>query len=129
MAAEISSSSNALTPAPDSVGHLPITATPGRITVGRVLEATAAHFGMSPADLLSPRRTQPLTRRRQIGMYAARTVTGRSFKFIANKFGRKDHTTAFHAVRAIQARLDAGKVKTTAAVNAITEQLQGGANA
>jgi hypothetical protein len=32
-------------------------------------------------------------------------------------------------VRAIQARLDAGKVKTTAAVNAITEQLQGGANA
>jgi chromosomal replication initiator protein len=128
MAAEISSSSNALTPAPDHVGHLPFPASPGRITVGRVLEATAAHYGIPVADLTSPRRTQPLTRRRQIGMYAARRMTGRSFKFIANKFGRKDHTTAFHAVRAIKARLDAGKPKTAAAVNAIIEQLTGGAH-
>jgi hypothetical protein len=33
-----------------------------------------------------------------------------------------------HGVRAVQARLDAGDVKTAAAVQAIASKLQGGAN-
>jgi chromosomal replication initiator protein len=114
------------TSAPDGVNPLPRRFDfPTRVTVAQVLEATAAHYGMSPADLVSDTRRQPVVRRRQIGMYAARKITGRSFKFIANKFGRIDHSTSWHAVQAVQARLDAGKLKTALAVNQIVAKIGG----
>jgi chromosomal replication initiator protein len=101
---------------------------PGRISVRRVLEATASHFGTTVDALTSPSRTQPLTRRRQVAMFAARRVTGRSLPFIARHIGRKDHSTILHGVRTVQARLDAGDRETVAAVDQIVEQLTGGAN-
>jgi chromosomal replication initiator protein len=93
-----------------------------RILVRDVIKATAEHFNTPVAELLSPSRKQPLTRRRQIGMFVARKVTGRSWLFVANKFGRRDHTTARHAFLTVQARLDAGKAK---AVNAIVAKIGG----
>jgi chromosomal replication initiator protein len=96
--------------------------------VGDVLKVAARHFGTTPEALTSPRRTQPATRQRQIVMFVARKMTGRSLPLIARRVGRKDHTTILHGVRAVQARLDAGDVKTAAAVQAIASKLQGGAN-
>jgi chromosomal replication initiation ATPase DnaA len=105
-------------------------AMPGRITVRRVLDLTAAHFGMTVEALLSPRRTQPLTRRRHVAMYVARQLTARSLPYIASKLGKKDHSTILHAVRTVQARIDAGDADTIAAVDAIVARIQatGGAN-
>jgi chromosomal replication initiator protein len=128
MAAKISSSISALTPAPGKVGHLPFPAVPGRISVRRVLEATAAHFGTTVEALRSPARTQPLSRRRQVAMHVARKVTGRSLPFIARHIGRKDHSTILHGVRRVKTRIDAGDGETVAAVNAIVAQVTGGAN-
>jgi hypothetical protein len=112
------------TPAP-AVLVLPAlsTAVPGRITVRRVLEVTAAHFGIAVSDLTSGRRTQPLVRRRHIAMYVARRMTGRSLLFIASHMGYRDHTTILHGVRAVTALLDAGDGATIAAVNQIVASL------
>jgi hypothetical protein len=85
---------------PTLAGQLP--ATPGRILVRRVIRATAEHFGTSPDDLVSARRTRPLARRRQVAMYVARKMTGRAIKCL----------------------LDTGDAETVAAVGAIKERLQ-----
>jgi hypothetical protein len=104
-------------------------AVPGRISVRRVVEVTAGHFGTTVPDLISHCRKQPLTRRRQIAMYVARKVTGRGLPFIGHKLDRH-HTTVLHGVRVVKGLLDAGDGETIAAVNQIVEQLQvtGGAH-
>jgi hypothetical protein len=78
---------------PTLAGQLP--ATPRRILVRRVIKATAEHFGTTPDDLVSARRTRPLTRRRQVAMYVARKMTGRSFFFIGCKIGDRHHNPAW----------------------------------
>ena len=99
-------------------------ATRGRILVRRVIKATAEHFGTTPDDLLSGRRTRLLTRRRQVAMYVARKMTGRSLFFIGRKIGDRHHTTVLHGVRAVRGLLDAGDAEMVAAVGAIMERLQ-----
>jgi hypothetical protein len=96
---------------------------PPRITVVAALKATAAYFGISLDELASPSRKQPLVWRRQVAMFVARKLTRRSFPVIAEKLGRKDHTTVLHGVRAVQARIDAGDAATVGDVGAIVKQL------
>jgi chromosomal replication initiation ATPase DnaA len=107
---------------PALAGQLPVM--PGRILVRRAIKATAEHFGTSPDVLVSARRTRPLVRWRQVAMYVAREMTGRSLPFIGKKIGDRDHTTILHGVRAVESLLDAGDVATTVAVQLITERLQ-----
>jgi chromosomal replication initiation ATPase DnaA len=103
-------------------GQLPIM--PRRITIHRVLRATAEHYGTTPDELVSVCRTQPLVRRRQVAMYVAHKMTGRSSPFIAYYMGNRNHTTILFGVRAVKGLLDAGDAETTAAVRAIMDRLQ-----
>ena len=96
---------------------------PGRITVRRVLEMTAEHFGTTVGALLSERRTQSLSRPRQIAMFVARKVTARSLPFIGRRMGDRDHTTILHGWRAVRSLIDSGDAGTIAAVVRIIEQL------
>jgi chromosomal replication initiation ATPase DnaA len=107
---------------PALAGQLPVM--PGRILVRRAIKATAEHFGTSPDVLVSARRTRPLVRWRQVAMYVAREVTGRSLPFIGRKIGGRDHTTILHGVRVVKGLILAGDAETIAAVNQITERLQ-----
>jgi Bacterial dnaA protein helix-turn-helix len=115
------------TPALPPLAELPQVA-PGRITVRRVLETTAAHFPISVRELGSQEKRQPLARRRQVAYYAARRIAGRSLPHIARHIGGRDHSTILHGVRRVAARIDAGDVETAAAVKAITAKLTGGAH-
>jgi chromosomal replication initiation ATPase DnaA len=99
------------------------TASPGRITVRRVLEVTAGHFGTTVEALLSERRTQSLSRPRQIAMFVARKLTGRSLPFIGRRMGDRDHTTILHGWRAVQSLIDSGDAGTIATIVRIIEQL------
>jgi chromosomal replication initiation ATPase DnaA len=100
-------------------------ASPGWITVRRVLQVTAGHFGTTVDALLSERRTQSLNRPRQIAMFVARKVTGRSLPFIGRRIGDRDHTTILHGWRAVQSLIDSGDAGTIAAIVRIIEQLTG----
>ena len=106
---------------PALAGQLP--GAPGRIKIHRVLKVTAKHYGMTPDELVSDRRTRPLVHCRQVAMYIARKVTGRSMTVIAYYMGNRDHKTILYGVRAVKSLLDAGDVATTVAVRRITERL------
>ncbi|HEV7159088.1 MAG TPA: chromosomal replication initiator protein DnaA [Caulobacteraceae bacterium] len=74
-----------------------------RVTVDDIQKATAEHFRLKQADLLSERRTRALARPRQVAMWLTKQLTTRSLPDIGRRFGGRDHTTVLHAVRRIDA--------------------------
>lgn len=79
---------------------------PGYGSIGLIQEACAVHFGVTSADMRSPRRNAHTVRARHAAMYLARTLTEYSFPEISRRFGGRDHTTALHAVRKIEYLLE-----------------------
>jgi chromosomal replication initiation ATPase DnaA len=112
---------------PDAT-HLP--AVSDQITVHRVLEVTAHHFGTTVPALLSGSREPLLCHHRQVAMYVAREMTAHSLHLIGSKIGGRDHGTILHGVRVVKGLIEAGDGETIAAVNQIIERLQvtGGAH-
>ena len=79
-----------------------------RLTVDDIQKAVASHYGVTPADICSKRRTQNVVRPRHIAMYLAKTMTTRSLPDIGRRFGGRDHSTVIHAVNKVTALLNAG---------------------
>ena len=94
-----------------------------RITVDDIQKATAEHFGLKQADLLSERRTRAVARPRQAAMYLAKQMTTRSLPDIGRRFGGRDHTTVLHAVRRIE-ELKAGDAVLAADIETIARRLR-----
>jgi len=91
----------------------------------QVQEAVAARVGLSVDDILSPTRTAPVARARQLAMYLTRALTDLSLPQIAEAFNRRDHTTVMHAIR----RVESGALEDASisrAVEELTTQLQSG---
>ncbi len=72
------------------------------ITIDKIQTVTSNFFSISLDDMLSPRRSRPLARPRQIAMYFAKKLTSRSLPEIGRKFANRDHTTVIHAVKTIE---------------------------
>lgn len=72
------------------------------ITVRDIQRAVCARFRMSLAELVGQQRTAVIALRRQMAMYLCKKMTARSLPDIGRRFGGKDHTTVFHAVRKIE---------------------------
>jgi len=79
----------------------------GRIRIEDVVIAVCRAYEISRADLMSQRRTANVVRPRQIAMYLAKTLTLRSLPWIGHRFGGRDHTTVLHAVRKMDAQVQA----------------------
>lgn len=75
---------------------------PRSIKVEDIQNVVCKHFSVTKADLLSSCRARTLVRPRQIAMYIAKVITGRSLPEIGRRFGNRDHTTVLHAVRKIE---------------------------
>jgi chromosomal replication initiator protein len=86
-------------------GLLPQTET--EIPPPMILEETARYFSLSTGDLLSKSRSRPLTQARHIAMYLMRECTGLSLVKIGEIFGGRDHTTALHGIKKIEAEMQA----------------------
>jgi chromosomal replication initiator protein len=84
-------------PADDIVPH-----PSARPDARQVQEAVAARVGLSVDDILSPTRTAPVARARQLAMYLTRQLTDLSLPAIAEAFNRRDHTTVMHAIRKVE---------------------------
>jgi chromosomal replication initiator protein len=95
-----------------------------RITVDDIQKATAEHFGMKQADLISERRNRSIARPRQAAMWLAKQLTTRSLPDIGRRFGGRDHTTVLHAVRRIEA-LRADDPQLTRDLEILTRKLRG----
>lgn len=66
-----------------------------------VVNMVADHYGMTPEDIASWRRTPDVARARQIAIYLARTVTKYSLSAIGRVLDR-DHTTVLYSCRRIE---------------------------
>ena len=74
------------------------------VDVDRIQRTVAAELGVSREAMLSPNRTAPVARARQIAIYLSRRLTDKSTPAIAATFNRRDHTTVLYAVRRIEQR-------------------------
>lgn len=80
-------------------------ATPDRVL--RIQCAVALAFGVALNDLLSARRTKPISRARHVAMYLAFvTMPNLSSSHIAKLFDR-DHSTMIHAIQVVNGHMDA----------------------
>jgi chromosomal replication initiator protein len=71
------------------------------VTIPRIQEAVSERFGVTLAELVSPRRSQSVAYPRQVAMYLSRELTDSSLPKIGKEFGGRDHTTVMHATSKI----------------------------
>jgi chromosomal replication initiator protein len=95
-----------------------------RVTVDDIQKATAEHYGMKQADLISERRNRAIARPRQAAMWLAKQLTTRSLPDIGRRFGGRDHTTVLHAVRRIE-ELKAGDPQLARDLETLSRKLRG----
>ncbi len=72
-----------------------------QVTIARIQEAVSDRFGMTVAELCSPKRSQSIAYPRQVAMYLSRELTDASLPKIGKEFGGRDHTTVIHATSKI----------------------------
>ncbi|MDB5307264.1 MAG: hypothetical protein JWO38_1466 [Gemmataceae bacterium] len=76
----------------------------GRSVTG-IVRRVAAAFGVSERELLGTSRLRRVMVPRQVAMYLARELSGRSLPQLGTAFGR-DHTTVLHSCRKIEAEIE-----------------------
>jgi len=69
------------------------------VAVAEIVEAVSRRLGLSPRDVRSPRRAQPLARARHLIAYLAHDHAGFSLPALGQALGKRDHTTVLHSVR------------------------------
>lgn len=72
-----------------------------KTTPNQIIKAVASFFEISPNDLIGRARNKEFVEPRQITMYLFREVLHMSYPDIANKVGKRDHTTAIYAYKKI----------------------------
>lgn len=72
---------------------------PRKANLQGIAARTARYFALRVADLQSPSRRRAVVVPRNVAMYLARQLTGKSLKQIGDYFGGRDHTTVLHGCR------------------------------
>jgi len=76
------------------------------LSISRVQQLVADHFGLSVPELTAATRTHEIVHARQIAMYLCRELLRASFPSIARAFGGKDHSTVIHACTKIRGQMN-----------------------
>ena len=67
------------------------------ITHSQIIKSVAEFYEISTADLIGRGRKKEIIEPRQVAMYLLREMLNMSYPFIAEKVGKRDHTTAIYA--------------------------------
>ncbi|MEM8873118.1 MAG: chromosomal replication initiator protein DnaA [Planctomycetota bacterium] len=90
-----------------------------------ILEATCEYFGLDRRDLMSGRRQRTISLARSIAMYLVRKTSKLSFPEIANRLGKRNHSTVISACRRIEKALEANEpLAWTSSVGERSEEAQ-----
>ena len=81
----------------------------GPVGMDNLQQVVAAHFGLSPVDLQSPRRKRLPSLARSVAMYLARKHTGMSYPEIGRAFGRRSHASVISACKKVERLLEEKK--------------------
>jgi chromosomal replication initiator protein len=106
-----------------AVAHASESGTPQAVSVGRIVAAVAAHYGVAPAAFDTGRR-RALTEARQVAYYLARKLSSRTFAEIGRRIGGRDHCTVLYGCRKIAARLARGDERLLREIEAIEAGLR-----
>jgi len=74
-----------------------------RISPTEIRQKTADSWGVSVENLVSKRRTKPITVPRQVAMYLIKTTLDLPYTEIGTLFGGRDHSTVIHSVNKVEA--------------------------
>lgn len=80
------------------------------VNVFDVLDAVSQASEISVVDLRGPRRTDDISRPRQVAMALAYEMTLASYPQIGRAMGGRDHTSIVHGYRSAQKRIRSGQV-------------------
>ena len=83
-----------------------------KVTANLIIQVVADHFGLTPLDIASQKRSKNIAYPRQICMYLCQEITGTPLQEIGKLLGGRDHTTIIHGRDKIAADL---KTNTTTA--------------
>ena len=73
--------------------------------VKRIQDLVANSYGIPSESMRSECRLRVYAWPRQVAMYLARQITGKSYPCIGREFGNRNHATVIHAVRAVELRM------------------------
>ncbi len=71
------------------------------ITPELIIDIVAEHFNITPADIISQKRSSNISYPRQIVMYLCRQMTTTSLQSVGKILGNRDHTTVIHGCEKI----------------------------
>ena len=71
------------------------------VTVEKIIEEVGKTYDVSPADIRSNKRSEPISRARQIAIYIVREITQIPMKQIGQEFGNRDHTTIVYTIKKV----------------------------
>ena len=74
--------------------------------IERIQKVVSAHFGKDIAVMRGTVRTADAAWARHIAMFLAIELTGATLQVVAKAFGKRDHGTSRHALRAVKDRCD-----------------------
>ncbi len=72
------------------------------ITPQRIKEVVADHFGITPEDIESSKRSREIAYPRQIAIYLSKEKTNYSLEKIASFFGNRNHTTIMYSHKKVR---------------------------
>lgn len=75
------------------------------VTPQLIIDIVAEHFHISPADIVSKKRSSDIVVPRQIVMYLCRQMVDIPLKSIGTYIGKRDHSTIIHGVDKIEGEL------------------------
>ncbi len=78
---------------------------PQEITIQMVQDEVCALYGIRKDELVGRRRERRIVVPRQVAMYLARDLAGKTLVEIGDAFGKKDHTTVLHSCSKIEEEL------------------------
>lgn len=80
-----------------------------QITISTIQSTVENFFDISHEDMISNKRSKPITGPRHIAIYLARYLTEESLETIGKKFGGRDHTTVMYSVSKIEKDMETNK--------------------
>lgn len=72
--------------------------------IASIKSAVGRRYGLDAELLAGPCQKRPFAHPRQVAMVLSRSLTGKSRRAIGRHFGGRDHSTVYHAERAVQNR-------------------------
>jgi len=75
------------------------------VTIAAIQAAVAQASGLRVSDLRSSCKVRCIAHPRQLAMYLAHELTGKSYALIGYYFGGRDHSTVFWGCRQVEQRL------------------------